>query len=234
MMTYNYIKKLHDKNNPLVLKNVWDEESCKLVKHEQQVIATSSFAIADRLGFQDGEKIPFKVMLSELKKICDCTEIPISVDIEQGYAETLEELSKNINSLIQIGVSAINIEDLSKDRNSLLSIEEFIKKIVTIKQVGNDIFINARSDIFFGGCENMSNSDRIKEAIKRGNEYYKAGADSFFLPGLKNPNSIKAITSKISIPLNIMLDGFEKPSDYTDLGISRFSYGPSLYLIKEF
>ncbi len=160
---------------------MWDVDSCQKAHFEEKIIGTSSFAIADSFGYQDGEKMPLKLLLSSTKSICDKTMLPVSIDIEQGYCGgDMEKLKNHIAIFSKWGVNALNIEDLSIDRKSLLPIKTFCDKLKAIKEVAPYIFVNARSDIFFLNNNKGDSSALVQEAIKRGNEYAKVGADCFF------------------------------------------------------
>lgn len=231
---FNIFKNYHSKENPLVLLNIWDSKSKELAeKNGVKVLATSSYAISDLHSYADGENMPFEEILSELKKITSNTNLPISVDIESGYAKTTENLMENMKELIELGITGINIEDKIPDKDSLYSVEKFTSKIITIKGVSENIFINARTDMFFYGNIEEKNKDTkiLYETIQRIKEYENAGADGIFIPGLKNKKFIKEIVENISIPLNIMLDyRIDNINEFKNLGISRFSFGPTIYL----
>lgn len=231
---YDIFSKYHSKNEPLILINTWDQNSSKTVENLGiKAIATSSFAMAEYYGYKDGENIPFKMILGMLKNICSETGLPVTADIESGYAKSLAGLKKNIEKLIECGIIGLNIEDKVSGEEFLYSIQEYGNRIKLIKEVNKKIFINARTDTFFTGNIQENNSDLniLNETIKRGNKYKEFGADGLFIPGLKNKEFIKKICDEVSIPINIMLDSsVDDINDYLGLGVSRISYGPSIYL----
>ncbi len=231
---FELFKSYHSKSDPLILLNIWDLKSKELAeKHGEKVLATSSYAMADSNGYLDGENIPFSKVLSEFEKITKNTSLPVTVDIESGYAKTDKELENNIKDLIKLGIIGINLEDRVPQTDLLYSINEFRDKIRIIKQVTKDLFINVRTDMFFYGDITNKNKDRklLQDTIIRIKEYEISGADGIFIPGLKNKEFIKEITENISIPLNIMLDyRSDDINEFKNLGISRFSFGPTIYL----
>jgi len=102
MSDYEKFLDLHHRVKPLVIANAWNVKSAQLIeKNGFDAIATSSGAIADSLGYVDGEKIPFAELLYMLERIRSCTGIPLSVDMERGYADNLNDLNTNIQKLIQ-------------------------------------------------------------------------------------------------------------------------------------
>lgn len=226
-------KNLHKREQPVVLLNIWDNETADmLVQNNINIIATSSYAIAKNIGIEDGENLSFQKLLTIAKKIPGKF---LSVDIESGYASTISELQTNTKILLESNIVGINIEDKFPDTHNLMNKELFVDRIKAIKKVDtlNQLFINARTDIFFfDDIEGKNISTKtLDNAIALILEYSNAGIDGIFIPGLKNKKFIEKIVEQINIPLNIMLDiKNDNIEDYLNLGISRISYGPSLYL----
>jgi 2-methylisocitrate lyase-like PEP mutase family enzyme len=97
MNHYEIFYRLHYKETALILANAWNVKSAQLI--EQNVfaaIATSSGAISNSLGYEDGEKMPFKELLYILQRIKASTSLPLSVDFERGYSGNLAEVVSNI------------------------------------------------------------------------------------------------------------------------------------------
>src|SRR5688500_1246632 len=86
MTNFETFYQLHQQPAPFILANVWNVKSAKIVEAcGFKAMATSSGAIADSLGYRDGEEIPFSELLYVVKRIRSCTTIPLSVDLERGY-----------------------------------------------------------------------------------------------------------------------------------------------------
>lgn len=102
-------------------------------------------------------------------------------------------------------------------------------KIKTIKEtaakMSMEIFINARTDVFFQGRDETV--DLVEEAIKRAKAYKEAGADAIFIPGLLSPKLIRAFVEKSPLPVNVMrMDGMLSNEELQKIGVKRISYGP--------
>ena len=94
MSNYENFLQLHQQEKPLLIANAWNVKSAQLIENQgYAAIATSSGAIADSLGYADGEKIPFGELLYVIRRIAACTSIPLSVDLERGYTDDLDELN---------------------------------------------------------------------------------------------------------------------------------------------
>lgn len=230
-------KVAHQKDKPLVLLNIWNESSAnELIKNKIKLIPTGSYAMSDFYGYQDGEKMPFEEIMYVVEKINTPTNF-ITVDIESGYASNLPALASTIEKIVNSGAIGINIEDKKSNTDRLYSIEEQSERLRCIKQklteINKELFINVRTDMYFMGdsAKNNQNEALLHQTIMRINAYEKTGIDGIFIPGLKNKEHIKTITKQTTLPVNIMLDVKEDSIvDYLNSGVSRISFGPSIYL----
>lgn len=222
---------LHHNGDLLVLPNIWDPLGAMLLEDlGYKAVATASASIALANGYQDGEKIPFEDLLLILKKIVKSVNIPVTADVESGYAKNNLELKENIKKLIGTGIAGINFEDSKHDEQKLSAKEEQCEKINLIRktasQMGSSLFINARTDIFIKE-KNFSNEEKVVEAIDRGKSYKDAGADCFYPILLKEKESIVIIMNEVSLPVNIlMVPGIPDFSSLKEIGLARISLGP--------
>lgn len=230
---------LHHSDSMLILPNIWEPVGALLLQEiGYKAVATASAAMAFTNGVLDGEKITLDELIPQIAKIAKSVEIQVSVDFESGFAENNEQLAKNIEALIDIGVVGINIEDSDKKNHSLISAEKQISKIKTIKEVAQKreipFFINARTDIYIYKKEKSPES-KLKESIERGLAYKEAGADCFYPIVMKNLEDIQATVESLKMPVNILtLPGIPDLQTLEDIGVARVSLGPSLlkYAVK--
>ncbi|MEG1022632.1 MAG: isocitrate lyase/phosphoenolpyruvate mutase family protein, partial [Myroides sp.] len=111
-MSLEKFKSLHNQNQPLLIANTWDAISNKAAeKAGFQVIGTSSHAIANILGYEDGENIPFEEMFFVVEKITKSTSLLVSADFESGYSDDPQQVAKNVEKLVDAGILGINLED---------------------------------------------------------------------------------------------------------------------------
>ncbi len=224
---------LHHSDKLLILPNIWNILGAKLLQDiGYTAIATASASIAYANGYNDGEHIPFDELLFILKRIAGSVNIPVTADIESGYADNEIELAHNIRKLIEAGIVGINIEDTNKKTSTLLPVEEQCKNIELIKnisaQMNVPLFINARTDCYVHADTFNSPALKLEETIKRGLAYKAAGADCFYPILVSDESEIKTITSQLSMPVNILtMPGIPSLSTLRSIGISRVSLGPS-------
>jgi len=223
--------RLHHHNGLLVLPNIWNPLGARLLEETgYKAVATASASVAYANGFQDGEKIPFEELIFILKRIVKSVNIPVTADVESGYATNNSVLKENIKKLVDIGIAGINFEDSHHDEQKLFSKKEQSEKINLIKttasQKGSNLFVNARTDVFIKQ-NHLSKEQKLTEAIERGNAYKDAGADGFYPIVLKEKESIKTVIEEVSLPVNIlMLPGIPDFATLKQIGLARISLGP--------
>jgi len=224
---------LHVAGAPLVLYNAWDAGSAKsIVNAGAKAIATSSWSVAAAQGYSDGEAIPIEFIEQVVARIAATVDVPITVDFEGGYSEDEADLAANVSRLLDLGVVGINFEDRIVKSSGLYSVDRQARRIAAIRQAGEqkgvDLFINARTDVFF---ESEDAVLAIDEAIERAKAYAAAGASGFFVPGLVNDALIERIAKTVTLPVNVMVTEGLSPNDkLVELGVARISYGPIPYI----
>jgi 2-methylisocitrate lyase-like PEP mutase family enzyme len=197
MNQYDIFYELHHREYPFLLANAWNVTSAQILENAGfEAIGTSSGAIAHSLGYEDGEKIPFEILLYIVKRIKANISVPLTVDLERGYSDDLNILEQTIQKLLDIGISGINIEDAQGE-------EQFTSKLVCIKEylykTNQHLFINARTDVFLQKLPSP-----LETTIARAGRYHEAGADGLFVPAVSDPVIIKSITSSTTLPVNIV------------------------------
>src|ERR1700681_3031873 len=94
-------RKQHLSGKLLVLPNIWDPLGARLLeKTGYKSVATASVATALTNGYLDGERIPFIQLLKVVNEITSSVSLPVTVDIERGFADSLLQLKENIRLLI--------------------------------------------------------------------------------------------------------------------------------------
>jgi len=225
---------LHKQEKLLVLPNIWNPIGARILETKAfPAAATASAAISSSLGYRDGEKIKFSTHLDIIKRIVDSVKIPVTADIESGYAVDLIHLKDNINKVIDTGVAGINIEDSVGKEGLIRNIEEQCMRISTVGEVsekrGLHLVINARIDCFLSDTSKPKEKV-IEEVIKRADAYCKAGADCVYPIGVLDLETIKTLRKEISSPINI-LGSHRTVSLKTmqEIGINRVTFGPFVF-----
>lgn len=223
---FNKFNQLHVHTSPLILSNVWDAASASLLQAiGAKAIATSSASVAWALGYCDGGMIPRDLHLAAIKRIVSVSQIPVTIDIENGYSDNPVNVAEFVAQILEAGVTGINIEDGSEDSGLLA------EKIAAIRSLPQQqgIFINARTDVYLLGLTDTDNA--VAETVKRLKRYKKAGANCGFVPGTNSLEAINAITGSVELPLNVMINDVDKAlTQMTQAGVARISVGPATFL----
>ena len=106
-----------------------------------KVIATSSWSVAASHGFEDGEKLPFDLVLANVNRIAANIDLPLTIDLEGGYGQNLDQLRKTIDEIIGAGVAGINFEDQIIDGSELYSIKDQCERIDIIRRCAEQVSI---------------------------------------------------------------------------------------------
>ncbi|MGZ3952348.1 MAG: isocitrate lyase/PEP mutase family protein [Flavisolibacter sp.] len=229
--------KFHQDKEILVLLNTWDAGSSKLIEAcGYKAIATTSMGIAASMGYPDCQVIRLGEMINAITGIVQAVNVPVTVDIEAGYGNTLDEIISSVEKIIATGIVGINIED-SIDLNPVLVDEvQFCERISAIRALSNSLgfhlVINARTDSFY--TSSTSTREKLNESIRRGNKYREAGADCIFVQPVWEKDTISTLVREINAPINILanpgMGGVRPPSisELKDLGVARVSLGSGL------
>jgi 2-methylisocitrate lyase-like PEP mutase family enzyme len=229
--------KFHRDKEILVLLNSWDTGSSKLIEAcGYKAVATTSMGIAASLGYPDCQVIKLSEMIHAITGIVNAVNVPVTVDIEAGYGNNLDEIIDSVKEIIATGIVGINIED-SIELNPVLTEEtEFCERISAIRalsdSMGFHLVINARTDSFY--TSEGSALEKLSESIRRGNKYSEAGADCIFVQPVWDKETISTLVKEINAPVNILSNpGIGKglpPSvrELQDLGVARLSLGSGL------
>lgn len=225
---------LSSQSHPLLLANVWDVPSTILAEQcGYQAIGTSSAAIANTLGYGDGEQISFDKMLLVVERIALAAKqrnMPLTVDLEAGYSQDTHQVVEYIHCLAESGVKGINLEDSQMLGTRQLKDPYPFSCMVTdisqwIQKQSVDMFLNVRTDAFVIGHEKA-----LDETLMRGSLYEKAGADGIFVPGVVDRHDIQTIAERIKLPLNVMtLPQLPDMNTLAQLGVKRLSMGDCFF-----
>lgn len=217
----------------LLLPNAWDAVSARLfVKVGAKAIATTSAGVAATLGYADGQKIPRALMLEAIARIARAVEVPVTADIEAGYATTALEMAETIRGVIDASAIGCNLEDSTGKRPKVLfEIEEQIARIRATREAGERagvrLVINARTDVYLASVGDPK--VRYAETVRRANAYREAGADCLFVPGVSDLPTLASLVREIKGPINVLAGpGMPPVAELERIGVARLSVGSAI------
>lgn len=220
------LRSLHVPGDPLILVNVWDAVSAKVVAAVPGVkaIATASHSISDAHGVADGGGLGLEGALEAARIIIDAVDLPVTVDFEKGYGEDAAGVEHSVARLVEVGAAGLNIEDsIRSAREGLFDIATASARVAAVRSAGEragvPLVINARVDTLIGGGD-------WAEARNRGNAYLAAGADVIFMLGLDDEDKVKRAVDELDGPLSVIAGAGSIPlSRLAELGVCRVSFG---------
>ncbi|MXO74461.1 isocitrate lyase/phosphoenolpyruvate mutase family protein [Altererythrobacter aerius] len=216
---------LHVPGDPLVLFNIWDAGTARVVAEAgAQAIATGSYGVAESLGFADGETVPFELVLANLRRICSVTDLPVTVDLESGYGATPADVQRSVDAARDAGAAGINMEDRMPGESALVPIDDQAERLSAAASSG--LFVNARCDVFRGGDVAADGEKLVTATLERARAYADAGAGGLFVPFLADHGCIAAICEGSPLPVNVLWSpGCGPRATLAALGVARISHG---------
>ncbi|WP_432028635.1 isocitrate lyase/PEP mutase family protein [Streptomyces sp. 1222.5] len=220
---------LHVPGRPLVLPNAWDAASAAVVAEAgAAAVATTSAGVAWAFGAADGDRLDRDRALEAVARITAAVRVPVSADIEGGYAEDPAGVADTVRAVLAAGAAGVNIEDARYDGGEALRpVAEQAARIAAVRaaadRAGVPLFVNARIDTFLRGAGG------VDLTLERAAAFLDAGADGIFVPGAVDPETIKALVAGIDGPVNILLlPGAPPVAELAALGVARISAGSGL------
>ena len=220
------LHRLHEGPEPLLLPNAWDAGSARLMESlGAKAVATTSAGVAWTHGYPDGNSLPVRLLVATVSTIARAIRVPVTVDLEGGYSDDPSVVEETVAKVIEAGAVGINIEDGSNAPDLLcLKIERAVR---AGEHFDIGLFVNARTDVYLRGL--VPEGKRVAETLERAKLYRNAGASGLFVPGLRDPEEIRAIAAEAGLPLNVMAwPGLPAASELARLGVRRLSAGSGI------
>lgn len=218
---------LHVPGDPLVLYNIWDPGSAQAVAGAgARALATGSHPVGDASGYGDAHKVPLDYVFDNARRIMAAVDLPLTVDFEGAYSTDPQEGAANVSRLKETGAVGCNFEDQVVGGEGIHPLDLQVKRIAAIRRaVGDDFFINARTDLFIKG--QGSPEALLDEVIARGRAFADAGASGFFVPRMADPRHAEKVVREVPLPLNLIaFPGAPSKPEWARAGVARISHGP--------
>ena len=221
---------LHTAPEILVLTNVWDVVSARVVAGTEGVraLATASHSIAATFGYKDGENIPLDLHLDMVGRIVSAVDLPVTMDLEAGYGDAGETARRAIAA----GVVGGHLEDQMKPLDEAVAAVEAV--LAAGRDAGIDFVLNARTDVFARAPRGADRGPLVAEALRRGRAVLEVGAPVVFVPGAILRDEIVALVDALG-PQKLSVIAVPKHAlpirELQDLGVARVSTGPFTQLV---
>jgi len=225
------LRALHRPGHPLLLPNAWDVPSARIVEATGfGAVATSSAAVADTLGYADGEATPVGEMLDAIARIVRAVRVPVTADFERGYRLRPAEL---VERLAATGAAGCNLEDSDPITGAMIDPARQAAFLAAVRDAarsaGVDLVVNARIDSFLNGTGTPE--AQLADAADRARQYFAAGADCVYPILLADLPMIRSFVAEAGSPVNILgrPDAGPAPAELAACGVARISYGSRMH-----
>jgi 2-methylisocitrate lyase-like PEP mutase family enzyme len=193
-------RKLHD-SGTFSIANAWDGGSAKILQSVGfAALATSSGAAAATLGRYDG-RISLDEALAHAKVICAATSLPVSADLEKGFADSPADVARTIRLAAGVGLVGGSIEDFTGDEDDpIFDLDLAAERIAAAAEAARSLpfpfMLTARAENF------LHKRYDLEDTIRRLQAYEKAGADVLFAPALPDLAAIRRVCASVAKPVN--------------------------------
>jgi len=210
---------------PFVIPNPWDAGSARvLAALGFQALASTSSGFAYTLGRLDGN-VTLDEVVEHAATLDQATDLPVSVDLENGYGADPESAAEAIARVAEAGAVGGSIEDYDP-AGHLYDVEHAVERVAaaaeTARGLGFPFTLTARAENHIRG-----NPD-LDDTIARLRAYEAAGADVLYAPGLRRPEEIRAVCDAVSKPVNVLALPGMTVAEIVGAGAQRISVGGGL------
>jgi 2-methylisocitrate lyase-like PEP mutase family enzyme len=216
---------LHRPGEPLLLPNPWDRGTAKLLASLGfGALATTSSGFAATLGRLDGS-VTRDEALGHAADIVAATDLPVSADLEHGYAGPPADVAETVRLAVEAGLAGCSIEDSTGNPDDPIYDVELatarIRAAAEAAHAANEPFVlTARAENYLYARPDLT------DTVARLQRYQDAGADVLYAPGAQTPEEVRAIVSSLDRPVNVLArPGAPPVAELAALGVARISVG---------
>ena len=216
---------LHEGSDLFLMPNPWDAGSARLLEHLGfPALATTSSGFAATFGRLDG-RVTREEDLEHCTALCDAVGVPVSADLEHGFADDPDEVAETYRLALDTGLAGASIEDSTKrDDDPIYELglaADRVRAAVEAAQDGDrKLVITARFEGFLHGEKD------IAVAIQRLQAYQEAGAECLFAPGVRKLEDLRSLLAEVDRPVNVLVrPGSPTLAELAELGVRRISVG---------
>jgi 2-methylisocitrate lyase-like PEP mutase family enzyme len=216
---------LHRPGQPLLLPNPWDAGSARILASLGfEALATTSSGFAATFGRPDGS-VTRDEAIGHAAEIARATPLPVSADLENGYADDPQQVAATVTAAIEAGLAGCSIEDFSgRDDSRIYDSSLAAERVAAAAEAAHSgprrLVLTARAENHIRG------RDDLADTIARLQRYAEAGADVVYAPGLTRASDIRDVVRGVDRPVNVLALADAPPvAELTELGVARISVG---------
>lgn len=223
-------RSLHERPGAFIIPNPWDAGSAILLASLGfEALATTSAGLAFSLGRRDAGGLTRDEALANVRAIASATDLPVSADMENGYADDPETAAQTLVMAAEAGAVGGSVEDATGNPDRPIydfahAVERVAAAAEAVRRLPFPFTFTARAENFLYG------GGGLDDTIHRLQAYEKAGADVLYAPGLPSLEAIREVCSAVKKPVNVLAGARQTYSvgELAAAGAKRISTGSAL------
>jgi 2-methylisocitrate lyase-like PEP mutase family enzyme len=195
---------LHQRDYAFIIPNPWDIGSARLLAYLGfEALASTSGGYASSMGLRD-YAVGREAMIAHVAALASATNLPVSADLENGFADAPEMVAETINLAAAAGVVGGSIEDATGRAEhpiyeQALAAERVRAAAESARALGFPFTLTARAENYLHGRRDL------RDTIRRLQAYQEAGADVLYAPGLTSADDIATLVRSVDRPVNVLM-----------------------------
>lgn len=222
------LRTLHGRERAFIIPNPWDAGSARLLETLGfEALATTSAGFAFSIGKPDGE-VDRDGMLAHAAALAAATDLPVSADLENGYADEPAGVAETVRLAAKAGLAGCSVEDVPHAQAPYeigLAAERVRAAADAAHSLPFPFTLTARAENYIVGRPDL------RDTIARLQAFQEAGADVLFAPGLKSKEEIVTVVRSVNRPVNVIMGLQGAPfslAELSEMGVKRVSVGSAL------
>ena len=224
-------QELHHGYGPLLLPNPWDQGSARVFAALGFVaLATTSSGYAATLGRLDGS-VTRDEALAHVASIVGATSLPVSADLENGFADEPADVAATIALAAVVGLAGCSVEDYTgRPDNPIYAAGLAAERVAAAAEAAHRgparLVLTARAENY------LHRRHDLADTIARLQSFQAAGADVLYAPGLSEIDDIRQVVTSVDLPVNVLASpGGPSVPELTAVGVKRVSVGGAFNLV---
>lgn len=221
---------LHERDGAFIIPNPWDVGSARILQQMGfEALATTSVGYAYSIGKRD-HGVTREEMIAHASALTAATDIPVSADLENGYADDANTVAETIRMAAGAGLAGCSIEDsTNRSEDPIYSMEDAAERIRAAAEAAHALSFPF---VLTARCENyLHGRPDLRGTIERLQAYQAAGADVLYAPGVSKMDEIATLVRSVDRPVNVLagLQGVRlELAALAKAGVKRVSVGGAL------
>jgi 2-methylisocitrate lyase-like PEP mutase family enzyme len=163
--------------------------------------------------------------ITHAETIVAATDLPVSADLENGFADEPAEVARTIAYAIDAGLAGCSVEDFTRHRDDPvyeigLAAERVSAAAEEAHQGPVHLVLTARAENYLYGRRDLA------DTVSRLQRFQEAGADVLYAPGMTDLGEIRSLVESVDRPVNVLAVPAGPPvAELAEVGVRRVSVG---------